>query len=364
MKLLIDCHVFDGKFQGTRTYLQGLYANLTKHQDIDFYFAANDINNLKKIFGEGNNIYYIVLNSKGSVKRLAYELPMIIRKYGIDYAHYQYVSPIIKYCKEIVTIHDLLFMDFPEYFPLMYRLKNRLLFKRSSQNADILLTVSNYSKGEIEKFFGIDPDNIYITPNGVLPIENFANIPDVRSKYNLDKYILTVSRIEPRKNHQLLLKAFVELRLYEKGYKLVLVGSRDLNNKPFYDYYASLQLDIQKCISILEVSYMELMSLYKYSNLFVFPSFAEGFGIPPIEAVSLGCTTLCSNQTAMSDFEFLDDKLFNPNDLEELKQKIRYYLSNVNVNLAYEQKIIEKKYNWGKIADYLYNIIIKDRNNR
>lgn len=357
MKLLIDCHVFDGKFQGTRTYLQGIYQNLVAHKDIEFYFAACDTDNIRQVFGEAENIHYVRLTTGSSIKRLALEIPKIIKRYRIDYAHYQYISPLIKCCKEIVTIHDLLFLDYPQYFPLSYRIKNKYLFRRSAKRADVLLSVSPFSKGEIVKHFGIDASRIAITPNGVLLPDDMALLPDVGAKYGLDKYILTVSRIEPRKNHQMLLRAFVELGLAEKGYKLVIVGSKDIKNGEFNNYMDSLPQSVKGNILIFQAPYMDLISLYKHASLFVFPSFAEGFGIPPIEAVSLGCTTLCSNATAMADFDFLGDKLFDPNDLGELKDKIQYWLENENSAIKLEQKAVKEKYDWKLIADGYYNLL-------
>lgn len=356
MKLLIDAHVFDGKYQGTRTYLQGIYSYMTKHKDIDFYFAAYNIENLKNIFGISNNIHYIKLSSSNKVKRLCIEFPKIIKQYKIDYAHFQYITPIIKNCKEIVTIHDILFLDFPQFFPLSYRIKKSLLFRYAAYRADLLLTVSNYSKDTIIQHFNISNKEIYITPNAVLfPGEEYE-LPDIKRKYNIDKYILSVSRIEPRKNHQLLLRAYVELDLYKKNIKLVLVGAKDLKNKIFNDYYNSLSDEIKKSILIIQVTNSELIALYKNASLFVFPSFAEGFGIPPIEAISYGCQTLCSNQTAMKEFDFFNDNFFSPYDLEDLKNKI---IKNLNINNTKEQvQSINKKYNWEKVSDLFYKILI------
>ena len=364
MNLLIDCHVFDGKFQGTRTYIQGIYSQLVKHDDINFYFAAKNIENLKLIFGEKKNVHFIKIQINNSVARLAYEFPLLIKKYKIDYAHFQYVSPIVKCCKEINTIHDLLFLDFPEYFPLTYRIKNKFLFSKSAKRADILLTVSNFSKKEIENHFGIDKNSIHITPNGILLPSDTTGLPDIKSKYKLDKYIMTVSRIEPRKNHQMLLRAYVELGLYKLGYKLLIIGVKDINNHAFNSFYDKLSKEIKDQILIFQAPFLDLISLYKHADLFIFPSYAEGFGIPPIEATSLGCTTLCSNKTAMADFDFYKDQLFDPYNIEELKKKILFYLFHENSDLKQEQKIINERYNWKNIADYLYDLIINDNNQK
>lgn len=359
INILVDCHVFDGKFQGTRTYIQGLYSEMIKHQDINFFFAANDIENLEKVFGNAVNIKYIKLNCTGSIKRLAIEFPKIISDYGIDYAHFQYISPLVKRCKEIVTVHDLLFLDYPQYFPLSYRIKNRLLFERSSKRADMLLTVSEFSKEEIVKHFGIDRDKIAVTPNAVLPIEKNIDLPDIYNKVGSEKYILTVGRIEPRKNFHLLLKAFIEMGLYKDGYKLVIIGAADLNYDEYHQYYDALTSEEKESIVMDVATFPELVSLYKHASLFVFPSLAEGFGIPPLEAIEYGCPLLCSNATAMSEFGIPSEYLFNPKDIEELKVKIKNSLNDHSnlINIS----TITNKFNWKRSADILYKKIIIDR---
>lgn len=359
ISLLVDCHVFDGKFQGTRTYIQGLYSEMIKHQDINFFFAANDIENLEKVFGNATNIQYIKLNCTGSIQRLAIEFPKIISDYGIDYAHFQYISPLVKRCKEIVTVHDLLFLDYPQYFPLSYMIKNKFLFERSSKRADMLLTVSEFSKEEIVKHFGIDRDKIAVTPNAVLPIEKNIDLPDIYNKVGSEKYILTVGRIEPRKNFHLLLKAFIEMGLYKDGYKLVIIGAADLNYDEYHQYYDALTSEEKESIVMDVATFPELVSLYKHASLFVFPSLAEGFGIPPLEAIEYGCPLLCSNATAMSEFGIPSEYLFNPKDIEELKVKIKNSLNDHSnlINIS----TITNKFNWKRSADILYKKIIIDR---
>ena len=356
MRLLVDCHVFDGKFQGTRTYLEGLYEQMIKHDDIDFYFAAHEAYKLKGIFGSKNNVHYVALKHQGSIGRLLFDFPKIIKEYHIDYAHFQYISPFKKCCKEIVTIHDLLFLDFPQYFSTPYKLKNTFFFKRSAKRADVLLTVSAYSRDRVSKWFKVPESQIGITPNAVLPIPSNSVIPDVKDKYGLDKYILTVSRIEPRKNHLMLLKAFVELALYEKGYKMVMVGTPDLKYTEFQEYYNGLSEEIKSHILIQSVPFPDLVGLYKNASLFVFPSYAEGFGIPPLEAVEYGCPVLTSNATAMAEFDFPKNMTFNPSDEEELKDKIKAMLDNP---VLMDQSQIARKFSWQKGADILYQSLNK-----
>lgn len=314
------------------------------------------------MFGTAKNLHYVQLRSDSKFKRLAFEFPEIIKEHNIDYAHFQYISPSIKCCKEIVTIHDLLFLDFPQYFLWLYRVKNRLLFGRSAHRADILFTVSEYSRNEIIRHFDIVKERISITPNAVLPIDGHVALPDIYDKVGCEKYILTVGRIEPRKNFHILLKAFVELKLYERNYKLVVIGIPDLSDTLFNNYYSSLSDEVKRAVVMDTASFPELVALYKNASLFVFPSLAEGFGIPPLEAIEYGCPLLCSNATAMAEFGLPDEYMFNPNDVEELKMKMSNALANRCV-LADSTKIKEK-YNWKKSADVLYRKILEKENEK
>ncbi len=361
MKLLVDAHVFDGKYQGTRTYLEGLYTHMTQHQDIDFFFAAQNMEVVKNVFGEADNVHYVHLNGEGRLKRLAVEFPRIIRHNAIDYAHFQYISPLYKTCREIVTVHDLLFMDFPHFFPAIYRLKNEFFFRRSAKRADVLLSVSDFSRGEIVRHFGISKDKISLTYNSILPVPQIDDYIDIKKLYGLNKFVLTVSRLEPRKNHISLLKAFIELGLPEQGYKLVMVGGKDLENRILFDYYESLPSKLKKAVLFIQVPFSHLVALYKNADLFVFPSFGEGFGIPPIEAIAYGCPLLCSNVTAMAEFDLPDEITFNPYDLEELKKKLRIQLQHPLESFFYRQRVLDK-YNWQKIADRFYDVLMKNSN--
>lgn len=363
MKLFVDAHIFDDSYQGIRTYIQGLYSEFIRlSPEIDVYFGAYDIKRLAEVFGNASNVHYISFKSPNKFYRLSVDIPRIIQKYRIDIAHYQYISPLPKYCKEIVTIHDVLFLDYPNYFPLGYRLKNNFLFSRSAKRADLLLTVSDYSRKAIAHHFKIPYSNIYVTPNGVS--SSFADkngkIVNVKKQYDLDKYILCVGRIEPRKNHLFLIRAFKELSLWEKGYDLVLIGKKEKFDHSFDKYLKELPQSVSDRIKIIEqVDNDELKCFYREASLFVFPSLAEGFGIPPIEAVLSRTPCLCSNATAMQDFSFLGRRLFDPTNINELKQKILYELSLKDCGYGAEIERIEYLYNWRNIAQNFQRLIQK-----
>lgn len=316
--------------------------------------AANDIDNLKTEFGVSQNITYIKLKSKNYVYRLSIDFPGIIKKYKIDVAHFQYISPLFKTCKEIVTIHDLLFKDFPEQFPFFTKLRWNFFFNRSAKRADLITTVSDYSKKAIIKHYNIPPEKIFVTPNSVSDdffMVKLNNGEDIKKRYNIADYILFVSRIEPRKNHSLLLRAFAELNIWRE-YSLVFIGKNDIGCRKFEDLYRNLDKKIfEKIIRLENISNSELIEFYKNASLFVYPSFAEGFGIPPLESGILCTKTLCSNSTAMADFYFFKDNLFDPNNYEEFKQKLISALNNDN----YDERLlisetIKEKYNWRNIA--------------
>ena len=361
MKILVDGHLFDDNIhQGTRTYLRGLYNDLVNFcPEITFYFACSNFEYIRSEIPIRQNVEYLKLRFKNKVIRLLLEFSYLIIRHKIDYAHFQYIAPVFKFSKEILTVHDLLFLDFPEYFPLQYRLIKNFLFKRSARRAEILLTVSEYSKQAIARHYKIKLQNIHVTPNGVSPSliqrVNATSKRNFLAKYGLEKFILFVSRIEPRKNHINLLRAFAELKLW-KEYDLVFVGKRSIEVHELDEFWKQQNPELRSRVKHYEsVSDEDLAHFYSTCSLFVFPSFAEGFGIPPIEAVLFKAKVLCSNQTAMSDFVFLGDHLFNPNNYEEMKSRIVDQLQSDgnSASLTFFKEYVLQKYSWEYSAQTL-----------
>lgn len=351
-KIFVDCHVFDGNFQGTTTYLKGLYSELLKDKTTQFYFGASNTTFLETIFGTHDNLTYVSYKAKNKFYRLLFDIPRIIKENKIEFAHFQYVVPPIKACKYIVTIHDVLFLDFPEYFPLTYRIKNKFLFETSAKRSDVVLSVSEYSKQQVQKHFGIE--TVTLTPNSIDSIyfeeyDKNAIKKQVSAKFKATNYFVYVSRWEPRKNHDRLLKVFVENEYY-KTYSLVFIGDKAIENKVYNDYYASLPQEIKAAIfTFNKVEYQDLVLLVRGADLSIYPSIAEGFGIPPLESLAAKVPTICSNTTAMADFQFFGDCLFNPLDLEDLKIKIEIGLKDTQIDQ--KRSLMKKKFTWQFAAE-------------
>lgn len=362
-KFFVDCHVFDGNLQGTTTYLKGLYQELIKDKTKSFFLAAYNEKELQTVFGKHSNVTYLKYKSKNKFIRLLIDIPRLIKENDIGYAHFQYVVPPIKKCNYIVTIHDVLFLDFPKYFPFVYKIKNKFLFQKSIENSDIILTVSQYSKEQIQKHF--KTTQVFITPNAVDPVffEEYNKseiVKIVKERYQIENYWVYTSRWEPRKNHDLLLKSFVENQYYKTFY-LVFIGDKAITNHQYNSYYDSLDPSIQKKIKILNrVNFDELLLLIRGANLSIYPSIAEGFGIPPLESVAAQVPTICSNTTAMSDYNFMGDCLFNPLDISDIKDKISIGLNATKV--AEKKDFVQHNYNWAIASEQFKKAIISFEN--
>jgi len=304
-KIFVDGRSFDTEYQGTRTYIQNIYNIIDKIGDLEVYVASENPDFTATFFPGSVNTHFIKYESKSKMERVLKEIPTLISKHKLTAAHFQYViAPFLKDVVQVVTIHDILFKSFPAEFSYKYKLIKGCTFYLSAKKADILTTVSEYSKAALSQHYKIPAHKIHVIPNGVSPFyfESYNKEQSkirISEKFNINNYILYVSRIEPRKNQLGLLKAYLELKLYERGKELVFVGVKSIEVPEIDHITNSLNSEIRSKIYFLEnISDQDLRLLYQAADLFVYPSKAEGFGIPPLEAGALKVPTICSNTTA------------------------------------------------------------------
>ncbi len=358
LKIFVDAHYFDGSPQGVTTYIYELYKNIfAMDSSVEIVFGVGtpkiyeDYPDLRDI----SSLYFYKKHSTFS--RIFFEIPLAVKGGGYDYVHSQYLLPFFVSSRRVVTIHDILFMDFPEDYPFFHRLVRSLAYKIAASRADVVTTVSNYSKVAIKRHFGVG--GAYVVPCGVgfQPSDKKVSSDFVKNEFGLERYVLYVSRVEPRKNHSQLVDAFFLGEFDKDDYDLVLVGSRSIPVKSLDDSLSVLSDTQEKSIIFLEdVSSESLYHLYNAASLFVYPSKSEGFGIPPIEAAALNTPTVCSNSTAMSDFDFFGCGHVELGDSLQLVSAMRVMLSNGS-NIPVLSDVVRERYSWKKSADNMLNIL-------
>ncbi|MBF0554266.1 MAG: glycosyltransferase family 4 protein [Nitrospirae bacterium] len=272
------------------------------------------------------------------------DLPKMIRKEGIDIFHapYNFGGPIKKICPLIITVHDLIPVMFPEYCSRKFRTIAQISYRLSIPQADRIITISEASKRDIVRLYGCE-DKIRVIPQGVS--DNFRVIKDTGLIENTLKrlhlpgeYILYVGKLEVRKNIATIIDAYSRLK---KGAwdipPLVLVGKPGVGFDLIQRKIESAKLG--KAVYHLNyVAEEDLPAVYNGALLFVFPSFYEGFGFPPLEAMACGTPVICSNVSSLPEVVGDGGMLIPPNDVESLKNA----MNEVLFNRDYASKLAEK----------------------
>jgi len=368
IKLFADAHPLEGEYQGTFTFFKGLYSVLlNNYPELDIYFGTANPDRVQEHLPQVNSDRLVAYTpGKPSFYRYLVDIPRLLGKTHFDFAHYQYLLPLgASDCHSVVTLHDVVFNDYKAEFPFLYRQLRKTLFGRSIKKASIKTTVSEYSKKQIARHYQINADQIHVLANGIESgFINEENIDDgyayIQRKYKLSNYLLLVSRCEPRKNHALLLRAYLDLQLYNEGISLVFIGKRSLDVPQLNRMIDQLSDKQRQHFHWLEqVGDQDLRAFYKACRVFVYPSKAEGFGIPPLEAGICEVPVLCSSATAMEAFRFFDPYRFDPQNEGELKQKLLSLLHAPPPadHLKQIAHLIRQRYSWNQSAETFYNLL-------
>ena len=259
--------------------------------------CCHDEASIARWFPDAPEVEWEPLKASGRVKRLAVELPSLQARLKPDIAHFNYICPLRKVGPWINVIHDLLFLDYPQYFPLSYRVKNSTLFRISALRSEKVITSSRYSCEAIHRHFDIPLDRIHVVPAAP---DAFVDAADQAiAELKPGRFVVYVSRFEPRKNQHALVRAFHDLETeLAEDLQLVLVGSPAL---PYAELDEALTQADARVRVLSNLSHAQLTWLYRHAAASIYPSHAEGFGMPIIEAVAAGGRSYCAKNTAMSE---------------------------------------------------------------
>jgi glycosyltransferase involved in cell wall biosynthesis len=226
-------------------------------------------------------------------------------------------GPIFKR-QQIVTIHDAAVHVVPEAFSWKFRAWYRVLMPLLARRGPCVMTVSEFSKAELIRHFGARPGSVRVSGEGHEHVLQTAADPGVLVKHGLrrGRYVLAVGSLTPHKNFAVIARAFARLRDVE--FDVAVAGALDR------DVFGHIDLGALSTLKLLgPVSDAELRALYEGAAAFVYPSLYEGFGIPPLEAMALGCPVIASRAGAIPEVCGEAALYFAPHDDERLSLLIR-----------------------------------------
>lgn len=356
LRIGVDAHWVEGIRAGIRTHCIDLFSQVVEQApDIDFVFFLSEPLHLQEASKSYSaaNVTCIRMPHGNSTYRLLVQLPAMARRYALDLLHCQGIVPPFCPCSTAVTIHDTLVESHPEFFTKLFLLRTKPLMRRSARQSSMVFTVSEFSRRELIERYSVQSDRVVTIHNGV-DCERFKTEeqPDAMLKqYGLESggYLLTVGRLEPRKNHVRLLQAYA--RLPQPRPKLVIIGQRHFGYARILETIDAEHLNRE--VEILEdIDDNMLPVFYRNALLFVYPSLAEGFGMPPLEAMASGVPVITSGNTALREVGGDAVVFVDPEDPESIAAAISTALSDPALRRDLVQRGFRRvrQYNWAASA--------------
>lgn len=337
----IDAHMLGDRSGGNESYYSNILDHMETSEEYKLYLFVKKGVDVRRY---QNKFEIIPFRETHPLKRYFFELPSLCRKYQLDLMHTQYFIPFSRPCPIVCTIHDICFEHYRNIFTKKEYLTQKLLIPYAAKNSVCIFTVSSHAKKDIQEHYNIREDKVIITYNATDPsfrklTSSELMLKELKRKFEIkaDRYILSVGNLQPRKNLVRLIQAFIKLKKTEPEIQLVLVG------KKAWMYDEILRTAIEGSEDIIFTDYVDqkdLVRLYNGAELFVYPSFFEGFGIPPLEAMACGVPVVVANATSLPEVVGDAGSYFDPYDIDSISESIKKMLYDTQQR----ERAIEKGY--------------------
>lgn len=268
-------------------------------------------------------------------------------------------GPIYTPCPEVIAVLDVSYKYFPELFKKKDLYQLALWGKYSIKKSAKILTISNSSKRDIIKEYGVNERKVAVINLGVKEgAKSDMKAEELLKKYGVDKpYLLFVGTLQPRKNVKKLIEAYANLKKDNKDLSLVIIGRRGW----MYDKIIRAPKDfgVEGDVKFLDsVTDEELPAFYENALIFVLPSLYEGFGLPILEAMKHGCPVATSNISSLPEAGGGAAIYFDPYDAADIAQKIKKVIENDKLRAEMIKKghLQAKKFSWEKAARQVIDV--------
>lgn len=316
---------------------EGLRTRLAPHGSVSFRYPQGFLHTLLPSLWRSSGIIADLKREKIDLYHgLSNELPYQISESGIP---------------SVVTIHDLIFLRFPQFYKLADRMIYTRKFRTAAEEADRVIAISEQTRRDIHTYFQIPESKIDVIYQGCHPVfyqlVSEAGKEAVRARYGLTSpYILYVGSMEERKNLLLLIEA---LRGLKEDIQLVAIGKRTPYTEKVETYIRENRMEGRVHL-LNEISFGELPAFYQMADLFVYPSLFEGFGIPIIEALLSGVPVIAATGSCLEEAGGPDSLYTDPHKPDELRALIESVLREPGLarkmrenGLAYARRFDEAK---------------------
>jgi glycosyltransferase involved in cell wall biosynthesis len=358
-----------GVVGGSETYTTRLLAGLAERStSLDLtIFALPQLAASHPDLEASFEVAYAPVTGQWKSFRIAGENTWLARqckKRKIDLVHHAGgIVPFIRRSRPLLTIHDLQYLFFPDYFTKTKLTYLKTMVPRSAETARLIFTPSEFSRRSVIERLRIDPSVVLAVPHGISLHQSAAEVTDVRSQYGLDgPFFIYPAATYPHKNHLTLLEAFAQLRRSHPEATLVLTGAKPSREwRLARDMAARVRAEIRKLEldeSVRMLGYIpaaDLEALYREATALVFPSRFEGFGAPVLEAMRCACPVLAANATALPEVVGRAGHLISPDNTDEWCQAMQDMLEDQDLRLLYAKAGTERalEFGWERSAAIL-----------
>ena len=366
MRFSVDAHAIGQHLTGNETYVRNLlhgFAALDKESDFIAYVSRQCA--LRDVPAR----FTTRIVAEDPFLRLGFDLPRKLRQDCPDLLHVQYTAPLFCPVPIVVSVHDVSYLEYPAFFKRSRALQLRYTVKRTVNRAARIFTPSEFSRNSIVKAYGVDPEKVLVMPNAVSPVFHPMSRPKAMrwatSRLGFAfPFVLSVGDLQPRKNHLSLIQAFKELitAFPQLDHHLVLVGKETWHSHAIRT--AAKKSGVGDRIHFTGfVEDEELLHLYGACDMFIYPSYYEGFGIPILEAMACGRAVACSNTSAMPEVADSAALLFDPHSVLDIVKAMRDLLLDSELRARMERLGTQRAclYSWESTArltlDAYYEVV-------